>query len=145
MRLVRRVEDHSHVFIGKEMLLIMLIYEQLRHRLCGGLPQVQVLPPNSPYSRPNLVMISKMVLHWSSLTILLTFTHFICVILGVMTRPECSLPSAKFPYVWIKRTTQKSLFSAWYCQWKLFLAFYMFMFQCSEVETKPNTGSLFLH
>lgn len=76
MRQVRRVGDHSHVFIGKEMLLCMLICEQPRHTLHGGLPQLQVLPPNSPYNRPNLVVISKMVLYQFSLTILLTFAHF---------------------------------------------------------------------
>jgi hypothetical protein len=75
-----------------------------------------------PYERPNLPAISEMVLHWSSLTILQTFSTFSPV--RPMERlPEYSVFSWSFPmFEWRKKTTQRSVFSPWHCKRRLFWA-----------------------
>ena len=66
-----------------------------------------------PYNRLNLPVMSEMVLHRFSLAIFLTFSVFPSV-RSAERRPERH-HFYHFPHVWIKKTTQKSVFSPWHC------------------------------
>jgi hypothetical protein len=81
-----------------------------------------------PYKRSNLRAISKMVLHWSLLVILQTFSAFSSVLPDELNAHNFRM---KFPHTWIKKNTQNCVFSLWHCHQKLFRVFHAFLMQFS--------------
>ena len=96
------------------------------------------------YKRPNLSVISKVVVpstsvHWWFCNLSPCFHLW-----PVEDQPECS-KSVNCFLVWLKKTTQESVFSTWHWHWKLFWEFNPFPLMFMWVWGKTVQVCLFLH